>query len=85
MMHCLAKQCVLSRASRVYFDQPAVRYRHGGLSGSPSLAHKFAKFGHAARLTAPLFVAATHRMGGKRGKNDAADTTAWCEAIQHQT
>ena len=42
---------------------------------------KFGKFGHTVRLMAPKFVA-PYRMSGKRGKNDAADAAAICEAVQ---
>ena len=37
--------------------------------------------GHTVKLMAPKFVA-PYRMGGKRGKNDAADAAAICEALQ---
>ena len=37
--------------------------------------------GHTVRLIAPKFVA-PYRMSGKRGKNDAADAMAICEAVQ---
>lgn len=43
-------------------------------------AGEFMKFGHTVRLMAPKFVA-PYRMSGKRGKNDAADAAAICEAV----
>ena len=50
-------------------------------SGAHHWARQFAKFGHTVRLMAPKFVA-PYRMSGKRGKNDAADAAAICEAMQ---
>ena len=50
-------------------------------SGAHHWAREFAKFGHTVRLMAPKFVA-PYRMSGKRGKNDAADAAAICEAVQ---
>ena len=49
-------------------------------SGAHHWAREFAKFGHTVRLMAPKFVA-PYRMGGRRGKNDAADAAAICEAV----
>ena len=49
-------------------------------SGAHHWAREFAKFGHTVRLIAPKFVA-PYRMSGKRGKNDAADAAAICEAV----
>lgn len=49
-------------------------------SGSHYWAREFAKFGHTVRIMAPKFVA-PYRMGGKHGKNDAADAAAICEAV----
>jgi transposase len=37
--------------------------------------------GHTVKLMAPKFVA-PYRLSGKRGKNDAADAAAICEAVQ---
>ena len=37
--------------------------------------------GHTVRLMAPKFVS-PYRLSGKRGKNDAADAAAICEAVQ---
>jgi transposase len=49
-------------------------------SGAHHWAREFIKFGHSIRLMAPKFVA-PYRMSGKRGKNDAADAAAICEAV----
>ena len=37
-------------------------------------------YGHTVRMMAPKFVV-PYRMSGKRGKNDAADAAAICEAV----
>lgn len=50
-------------------------------SGAHHWARQFERFGHSCRLMAPKFVA-PYRMSGKRGKNDAADAAAICEAVQ---
>ena len=50
-------------------------------SGGHHWARLFAAHGHAVRLIAPKFVA-PYRMSGVRGKNDAADVAASCEAVQ---
>jgi transposase len=50
-------------------------------SGAHHWARRFAGLGHAVRLMAPKLVA-PYRMSGKRGKNDAADAAAICEAMQ---
>jgi transposase len=49
-------------------------------SGAHHWAREFAQFGHTVRLIAPKFVV-PYRMSGKRGKNDAADAAAICEAV----
>lgn len=49
-------------------------------SGAYHWAREFAKFGHTVRLMAPKFVI-PYRLSGKRGKNDAADAAAICEAV----
>ena len=49
-------------------------------SGAHYWAREFQKFGHTVRIMAPKFVA-PYRMGGKHGKNDAADAAAICEAV----
>lgn len=50
-------------------------------SGAHYWAREFQKLGHTVRLMAPKLVA-PYRMSGKRGKNDAADAAAICEAMQ---
>lgn len=50
-------------------------------SGAHHWARQFSRFGHTVRLMAPKFVA-PYRMSGRRGKNDAADAAAICEAMQ---
>jgi hypothetical protein len=49
-------------------------------SGAHHWAREFAQFGHTVRLMAPKFVA-PYRLSGKRGKNDAADAQAICDAV----
>ena len=53
-------------------------------SGAHHWARQFEALGHTVRLMAPKFVA-PYRMSGKRGKNDAADAAAICEAVQRPT
>ena len=50
-------------------------------SGGHHWARLFTAHGHTVRLIAPKFVA-PYRMSGVRGKNDAADAAAICEAVQ---
>ena len=50
-------------------------------SGAHHWARLFASHGHTVKLMAPKFVA-PFRMSGPRGKNDAADAAAICEAAQ---
>jgi transposase len=49
-------------------------------SGAHDWARRFARYGHTIKLIAPKFVA-PYRLSGKRGKNDAADAAAICEAV----
>jgi transposase len=49
-------------------------------SGAHYWAREFAQMGHTVRLMAAKFVA-PYRMSGKRGKNDANDAAAICEAV----
>lgn len=49
-------------------------------SGAHHWARLFAHHGHTVRLMAPKFVI-PYRLSGKRGKNDAADAAAICEAV----
>ena len=50
-------------------------------TGAHYWARLFASHGHTVKLMAPKLVA-PYRMSGKRGKNDAADAAAICEALQ---
>ena len=50
-------------------------------SGAHHWARLFRQQGHTVRLMAPKFVA-PYCLSGKRGKNDAADTQAICEAVR---
>ena len=50
-------------------------------TGAHHWARLFMAQGHVVRLMAPKFVA-PYRLSGKRGKNDAADAAAICEAVQ---
>jgi len=50
-------------------------------SGAHHWARLFAAHGHTMRLIAPKFVT-PYRMSGARGKTDAADAAAICEAVQ---
>ncbi len=50
-------------------------------SGAHHWARLFAAHGHTVKLMAPKFVV-PYRLSGKRGKNDAADAQAICEAVQ---
>jgi transposase len=50
-------------------------------SGAHHWARLLQAHGHTVRLMAPKFVA-PYRLSGKRGKNDAADAAAICEAVQ---
>ena len=49
-------------------------------SGAHHWARQFQQFGHQVRIIAAKFVA-PYRLSGKRGKNDAADAEAICEAV----
>lgn len=50
-------------------------------TGAHHWARLFTEHGHTVKLMAPKLVA-PYRMSGKRGKNDAADAAAICEAAQ---
>ena len=50
-------------------------------SGAHHWARAFAELGHTPKLMAAKFVA-PYRMSGRRGKNDAADAAAICEAVR---
>jgi transposase len=49
-------------------------------SGAHYWARMFQQYGHTVKLMAAKLVA-PYRMSGKRGKNDAADAAAICEAV----
>lgn len=49
-------------------------------SGAHHWARQFREYGHTVKLIAPKFVT-PYRMSGRRGKNDAADAAAICEAV----
>lgn len=49
-------------------------------SGAHHWARLFRQHGHTVKLIAPKFVV-PYRMSGRRGKNDAADAAAICEAV----
>ena len=53
-------------------------------SGAHHWARQFRQHGHTVKLMAPKFVA-PYRMTGKKGKNDAADAAAICEAVTRPT
>ncbi len=53
-------------------------------SGAHHWARLFRQHGHAVKLMAPKFVT-PYRMSGRRGKNDAADAAAICEAVTRAT
>ena len=50
-------------------------------SGAHHWARQFRRYGHTVKLMAPKFVT-PYRLSGKRGKNDAADAAAICEAVR---
>lgn len=50
-------------------------------SGAHHWARLFSACGHTVKLVAPKLVA-PYRMSGKKGKYDAADAAAICEAVQ---
>lgn len=49
-------------------------------TGAHHWARLFSQYGHTVKLMAPKFVT-PYRMAGKRGKNDANDAAAICEAV----
>jgi len=59
---------------------PPCRIGMEACSGAHHWAREMARQGHEVRLIAPKFVA-PYRLSGKRGKNDAADAQAICEAV----
>ena len=69
-----------SRLLEVVASLPPYLIGMATCSGAHHWAREFEKFGHTVRLMAPEFVA-PYRMAGKRGKNDANDAAAICEAV----
>jgi transposase len=63
---------------------PACTVAMEACSGAHHWARLFEAHGHTVKLIAPKFVA-PYRMSGVRGKNDAADAAAICEAVQRPT
>ena len=59
---------------------PPCRIGIEACSGAHHWARLFRGYGHTVKLMAPKFVT-PYRMSGKRGKNDAADAAAICEAV----
>lgn len=59
---------------------PPCRIGMEACSGAHHWAREMARQGHTVRLIAPKLVT-PYRMSGKRGKNDAADAAAICEAV----
>lgn len=59
---------------------PPCRIGMEACTGAHHWARLFRQHGHTVKLIAPKFVT-PYRMSGKRGKNDAADAAAICEAV----
>ena len=59
---------------------PPCRIGMEACSGAHHWAREMARQGHTVKLIAPKFVV-PYRLAGKRGKNDAADAAAICEAV----
>jgi transposase len=78
----LRRPCVTrARLSGLVASLPPCTIAMEACSGAHHWARLFASHGHTVKLMAPKLVA-PYRMGGKRGKNDAADAAAICEAVQ---
>ena len=60
---------------------PACTIGMEACSGAHHWARLFMALGHTVRIIAPKFVI-PYRLSGRRGKNDAADAAAICEAVQ---
>jgi transposase len=70
-----------ARLNELVATLPACTIGIEACSGAHHWARLFAAHGHSVKLMAPKLVA-PYRMSGKRGKNDAADAAAICEAVQ---
>ena len=81
-----AQTCHVPRAKlmEIIAGLPACLIGMEACSGAHHWAREFQKYGHTVRLMAPKFVA-PYRLSGKRGKNDAADAQAICEAVTRPT
>lgn len=60
---------------------PPCRVAMEACSGAHPWARQFQQLGHTVKLIAPKFVI-PYRLSGQRGKNDAADAAAICEAAR---
>lgn len=80
-METMTTACVKLNA-RAGNKTEAVRLAGQLLVDAHHWAREFEKHGHTVRLMAAKFVA-PYRMSGKRGKNDANDAAAICEAVIH--
>jgi transposase len=69
-----------ARLNEVVAGLPPCTVAMEACSGAHHWARLFMAHGHTVRLMAPKFVT-PYRMSGKRGKNDAADAAAICEAV----
>ena len=69
-----------AKLSDLIASLPPFRVGMEACYGAHHWARQFASFGYTVRQMAPKFVAA-YRLGGKRGKNDAADAVAICYAV----
>ena len=77
----LRPSVVRAKLHELIASLPACTIGMEACSGAHHWARLFKLQGHTVRLMAPKFVA-PYRMGGARGKNDAADAAAICEAVQ---
>jgi len=68
------------KLAELVFSLPPCLIGMEACSGAHHWARLFAAHGHTVRLMAPKFVA-PYRLSCKRGKNDAADAAAICEAV----
>jgi transposase len=70
-----------AKLSEVVATLPPCTIGMEACSGAHHWARLFTSYGHTVKLMAPKFVT-PYRMSGQRGKNDAADAAAICEAVQ---